>query len=166
MCHSIWQKVSFSPIPISGFWYVTDANSYLVFADVFVLVFLCYVSPRPFLWNATPIDSCWYIADALNGLWCTRCSVHEYAQLVFCDLIPKGICHGWHARSELAGFQKLITKSFWAFFSCPGQLNKWHCRLVCPSEPTNNQWHYSDKYHYKFPFFNPSLIHNKFDNAT
>ena len=24
-------------------------------------------------------------------------------------------------------------------FSCPGQLNKWHCRSVCRSEPTNNQ---------------------------
>ena len=25
------------------------------------------------------------------------------------------------------------------FFSCPGQLNKWHCRSVGRSEPTNNQ---------------------------
>ena len=28
---------------------------------------------------------------------------------------------------------------FLLFFSCPGQLNKWHCRSVCRSEPTNNQ---------------------------
>ena len=31
----------------------------------------------------------------------------------------------------------------WVFFSCPGQLNNWHCLSVCPlvglSEPTNNQ---------------------------
>ena len=25
------------------------------------------------------------------------------------------------------------------FFSCPGQLNNWHCRSVGLSEPTNNQ---------------------------
>ena len=40
-----------------------------------------------------------------------------------------------------------VVFCFWfqlcAFFSCPGQLNKWHCLSVglsvCRSEPTNNQ---------------------------
>ena len=27
----------------------------------------------------------------------------------------------------------------WCLFSCPGQLNKWHCLSVGLSEPTNNQ---------------------------
>ena len=52
MCHSIWQQQRFLSkkrippqnhfrilvTPISGFWFVTDANLYLVFPDVFVLV--------------------------------------------------------------------------------------------------------------------------------
>ena len=116
MCHSIWQKVSFSPIPISGFWYVTDANSYLVFADVFVLVFLCYVSPRPFLWNATPIDSCWYIADALNGLWCTRCRVHEYAQLVFLWPDTKGNLSRLTRKIRTCRVSKVDYKKFLGVF--------------------------------------------------
>ena len=36
-----------------------------------------------------------------------------------------------------------VVFCFWfqlcAFFSCPGQLNKWQCRSVGLSEPTNNQ---------------------------
>ena len=33
----------------------------------------------------------------------------------------------------------LIFLLFCCLFSCPGQLNKWHCQSVCRSEPTNNQ---------------------------
>ena len=145
MCHSIWQKnnafskkntcyppgcdlfyppkiiFASSSLPSVGFdssqmqiciWYLQMC--------LYLFVFLCYVSPRPFLWYVTPIGSCWYIADALNGLWCTRCRVHELNMRsnYFFDLIPKGICHGWRARSELAVFQKSITESFgWIFWN-------------------------------------------------
>ena len=36
-------------------------------------------------------------------------------------------------------FQRCHLKADITIFSCPGQLNKWQCRSVCLSEPTNNQ---------------------------
>ena len=84
MCHSIWQKnnafskkntcyppgcdlfyppkiiFASSSLPSVGFdssqmpiciWYLQMC--------LYLFVFLCYVSPRPFLWYVTPIGSCW-----------------------------------------------------------------------------------------------------------